>query len=319
MIPTKKDLHYDKLLTNLLIGYRNKKFSWPELSPIINTNGRESDKYATYPKKDWFRNTAEVAAPSGPVPIGGFTVSDDSFTTKEYIQGTTLADQTLQNANEIHKVRTRKNKARWCVNAINIKMEVDLAAVIDTTGAWGTDMTGATSADSTHCIYWSDFDNSTPIDDIEAAKDVIQLSTAEDPNVFFIARPVWTKVKRNPEILDLLGAHERGIATPELLAQAFEFDKVVIGQSIYNSANAAQDEVMTRCWGDNALLLYVTKTPSEEDPTAVYTFQAQDLIIRSWREDNINMRKSEVFEASINQGYKVVASDLGYFFSQVIV
>jgi len=310
MKPTKADMHVDKLLTNLLIGYRNKKYVWSDVAPIVNTNGRTSDKYATYPLADWFRKTAEVAAPSGPVPIGGFSVSTDSFTTSLYIQGTTLADEDVANANEIHKTRIRKNKARWCVDRIEMKMEADLADTIDTTGVWGTDNTTATD--------WDDYDNSTPVEDIETARDTIQLNTAEDPNVFLTNRKVWTKLKRNPEILDLLGANERSLATPELLASQFELEKIIIGSALYNSAKEGQTASMSRIWGDNALLLYVTNTPSEQDPTAVYTFQAQPLQIRSWREDGVNMRKSEVFEATINQGYKVVASDLGYFFSSII-
>lgn len=310
MKPTKRDMHVDKLLTNLLIGYSNKKYIWSDCSPIINTNGRESDKYATYPLADWFRNTAEVAAPSGPIPIGGFSVSTDSFKTNLYIQGTSLADDEIRNANEIHKQRIRKNKARWCVDRIQMKMDVDFATAADGTSIWGTDNTTATD--------WDDYDNSTPVEDLDTAIDAIQLATAETPNTFVTSRPVWTKLKRNPEMLDLLGANERAFITPDLLASQFELSKVVISNALYNSAKEGQTASMSRIWGDNALLLYVTTTPSEEDPTAIYTFQAEPLKVRSMRVDNPTMRKSEVFEATINQGYKVVSSDLGYYFSSII-
>jgi len=310
MKPTKNDMHLDKLLTNLLIGYSNKSYIYQDLSPIINTNGRETDTYATYPLADWFRNTAEVAAPSGPVPLGGFSVSSDSFKTHLYIQGTSLADDDVRNANEIHKARVRKNKARWCLDRIQMRMDVDLAAVVDINGVWGTTNTTATD--------WDDYDNSTPVEDIDTAIDTIQLATAQVPNVFQTNRPVWTKLKRNPEMLDLLGANERAFITPDLLAGQFDLGKVVISNSLYNSAKEGQDAVMERIWGDNALLLYVTTTPSEEEATAAYTFQAEPLLVRSWREDNINMRKSEVFEATINQGYKIVSADLGYRFSSII-
>ena len=309
MKPTMRDMHEDKLLTNLLIGYSNKSYIYSELSPIINTNGRISDKYATYPLADWFRNTAEVAAPSGPIPVGGFSISTDSFTTQLYIQGTTLADDELRNANEIHKTRIRKNKARWCLDRIQMRMDIDLAAVIDI-DAWGTNNTTATD--------WGDYDNSVPVEDIDTGIDTIQLDTAQTPNIFQTNRPVWTKLKRNPEILDLLGANERAITTPELLASQFDLDKIVISSSLYNSAKEGQSASMARIWGNNALLLYVTTTPSEEDATAVYTFQAEPLKVRTLRVDNQTMRKTEVFEATINQGYKIVATNLGYRFESII-
>jgi len=310
MLPTHNDVHEDKILTNICTAYRSTDWIWDMVFPVVDTGGRLSDKYYTFTKGDWLRNDAEVLAPGDPAPISGFRVSTDSFSCNEYGIAAQMPKQTLENADAPLQQSLLNQQGIWCTDTINRKMEVDLATTIFTTSVWGTDNTSATD--------WDDFDSSTPIDDVIGGADTIQGNTGKDPNTLIIGQQVWSKLKRNPEILSVLGANERGAVTADMLANFLEVDRLLVGRAVYNTANEAQTASLSRAWGKNALLLYVTPQPGIMTPTAGYTFRAHPLRIYTWYEDNATHKELYFVRATISQGYKVVGSDLGYFFSSVV-
>jgi len=319
MQPTHTDVHNDKILTNLLLAYSFTDVIWPEVAGIVPTNGRESDKFYVFDKKHALSKDASVIAPGDPAPIRGFTVSTDDYTTNEYAISTFIADRTIKNADAPLKQQLRNAAAAACMDDIQRLMEYDCAAAFFTTEVWDTDITGhASTDDATNDIQWSDPDSSTPIDNVIDGKDTIQTNAGRSPNRMVIGQQVWNELQRNPEILICLGAQERGFVTIDMLAQFLELDKVLVGKAVYNSANIGQDVSISRIWGKHALLYYYNPAPAMMSPAACYTFQAQPVQVRRWREDNSMHRKVEFVEASIIQGYEVTGTDLGYFWSGIV-
>lgn len=318
-LPTHNDVHNDKILSNLLVSWRFTDFIWPEVAGVVNTGGRESDQYFTLDKKYSLSKDAGVIAPGDPAPIRGFGVSTDSFSENEYAISTFIADRTLKNADPPLKQQLRNAAAISVMDDIQRKMEYDVAAVVFVAEVWDTDITGSgTTDDATNDIYWDDFDSSTPIDNVIDGKDAIQSASGKLPNRLLLGQQVWNKLQRNPEILICLGANERGFITIDMLAQFLELDKILVGSAVYNSANEGQDESISRIWGKNALLYYYTPSPKMLDTAAVFTFQAQPVQVYRWYEHNSNKRKVEFVEASVIQGYKIVDSALGYFWSGIV-
>jgi|GEM_PF-2717377 len=311
MLPTKNDVHTDKVLTNVLTAYRNPSWIWDQFAPIIDTGGRESDKYYTFPKADWLRQDADIVAPGAPAPISGFRISSDTFSCEEYAISAELPDRVLNNADDVLKQNLRQSQAIWCADQVNSKIEKKLADTVFTSDVWGTTNTTATD--------WDDYDSSTPIDDIETAKWTIMSNTGMDANTIVLGAEVWKDLKRNPEVLDLLGAHERGTMTPETLAALLDVNRILVGKASYTATKEGQSSItISKVWGQNALVAYVPSAPGIMTPAAAYTFQAQSIQGRRWREDNASHRKTEFVEASIILGFKLVGSDLGYYFSGIV-
>jgi len=307
-LPSVNDAHVDQLLTNLLIGYKNKKYIYHDIFPIINTGGVESGSYGIFTQADQFRNEAEIIAAGGPYPMGGFRVSTTTFSTEEIGMGTDLPDRTLANASGAFKKSMRMAKAQWCADRVEMKREITLAADIFTTGKWATDDTTATD--------WSDFSNSDPLSDINTAQYTIAAATGETPNVFVLGLEGWSNLKINPSVLDLLGANERGKITLDILANHLEVDKVVVGRAIYNTTTEGQDASYSNCWGQNALLLYVNQaTPDPWTASAGYIFQSAPMRITTWREGS---RDTEFFRARIIEDRKITGTNFGYFWSGIV-
>jgi len=316
---TSSNVHEDKILANLLVGWRFDDFVWPEVSGKVLTGGRESDSYYTVDKKYSLSKDAGVIAPGDPAPIQGFGVSTDSFTMNEYAISTFLADRTIKNADAPLKQQLRNMAAVSVMDDIHRKIEFDVAAATFDTSIWDTDITGSTTTDdATHRIQWNDYNSSTPVDDFIDGKSVIRKATAKTPNRAIINDDVWDALQRNPEILVCLGAQERGFVTIDMLAQFLGLDKVVVGSTSYNSANEGQTATITSIWGKNALLYYYTPAPQMLSTSSVLTFEAQPIQVRRWREDDSTHRKVEFVEASVIQGYKIVDSGLGYFWDGIV-
>jgi len=310
MLPTKNDAHVDSVLTNILLAYRSADWIWPDLAPIIDTGGRESDKYYIYNKGDWLRNAAERIAPGAPAPISGFRLSSSSYSVEEYGISAELPDRVLDNADAVLKQKLRQSQATWVTDLANRKIEVNLAAVAFAS-SWGTNSTSETN--------WDVYDTATPIDDIEKAKWTVMGNTGLEPNTLVLGAEVWKDLKRNPEVLDMLGSQERGVMTTQTLAGLLDLKKILVGKAVYNTANeGVTTPVLAAAWGQNALLVYVPDSPGLMVPSAMYTFQAQPLVIRRWREDNASHRKVEFVESSIIQDSKITGSDLGYYFSGIV-
>jgi len=302
--PVKQSVYIDKALTNISIAYRNRSYIWDQIFPAVRVD-KESGKYWVFTQGDWFRDEAAVRAPGDEAPKSGFTLSTSSYNCEEYALATDLPDRTLDNADAA--LRLRVSKTEFVTDKILLRMERQLASEIFTTGIWGTDNTTATD--------WDDTTNSTPIEDVMTAIDTIALATGIEPNTLVLGREVWKALKVHPDIKDVIKYTQKAIPTPDLLAQIWDLERVLIGRAIYNSAAEGATPSYSAVWGKHALVCHVAPNPGLMTPSAGYTFLARPFRVRRWRDD---AKEAEIIEASIIVDFVVTGSGLGYFFSSIV-
>lgn len=303
--PALSNVHVDQALSRISIAYKNPTYIWDQVAPVINVD-KESDKYYIFTQGDWFRDEAKIRAEGTAAPVSGFTLSTSSYACVEYALATKLADRTLANADAALDLRA--SKAAFVTDKVQLRMERDLAANFFTTGVWGTDNTTATD--------WDTFGADTPLQDIQLAVDTIRTATGADANTLILGATTWSKgLKWNPDLTELIKYTQRGIATPELLATALDFKKVLIGKAIYNTAAEGAPPAYADIWGDNALVLYVPPAAGLMTPSAMYTFVSRPFRVRRWQND---VEEAEYVEASIVADFVKTGAGLGYFFSDLI-
>jgi hypothetical protein len=133
-------------------------------------------------------------------------------------------------------------------------------------------------------------------------------------------------IRNNEDIKDRLKyvmPFKEADITDELLAQVLGVGTYKVGRATYNSAKEGLTPVMQYVYPtDKAALYYAAPNPGLMVPTAGYTFVWSNLIpggagstITSWRD---NDRKSQKIEIEAADDQKLVASDLGVFFSDVL-
>jgi hypothetical protein len=110
-----------------------------------------------------------------------------------------------------------------------------------------------------------------PTTDIEDAKEAVRASIGMDPNTVMLSAKAMKACKANPQILDRIKYTGRDTVTPELLADLWEVERVVVGKAVtFDDKGTTPADV----WGNNAVIAYAPATPAgQEEPSYGYTYR----------------------------------------------
>jgi hypothetical protein len=158
---------------------------------------------------------------------------------------------------------------------------------------------------------WTD-PTSTPIDDIEAGRAQIRRASGSLPNRILMGYEVWTKLKRNAQVLNELNGER---ATVQNVAELFEVESILIGSVLYNTTTEGQTEVLGDRWGKDVLLYYQPPRPNLRVPGFGYQLVVQPLRVFRYREPRINC---DVIRVTEIRAEKIVAITLGYLLKNVV-
>lgn len=310
MRPTTSQVHYDGILQNISILYKNGDYIGDNISPIIPVEFQE-DNYYIFSKADEFRDTAGYRAPGTSSNRDGFALSTDSYKCREIAQSTRLEDETRANADRV--LRIESAKTRFVTNKIALKHEILTEAVFMTTTNWDNSATPS--------VLWDDYTNSDPITDIETAIDAVESANGYSANTIVIAKDVWKKLKHHPQLIGRLSNDTTRILTLDDLRRIFEFENIYIGKASKNTKQLGQTASYSAIWTGDVWIGYINKNPGLEEASAVYTY-SWDYTgsrggepagftrgVRRWRDENIH---SDIIEAYQSFDMKITGSDLGY-------
>lgn len=333
--PAVNEVHVDSILTNMSVGYRQGAGAYIAgvAAPSIPVD-KKSDLYYVYDKGDWFRDEAEERAPSTESAGSGYRVGTDQYSCKVYAFHKDVDDQTR--ANYDNPMDPDREATEFVTQRMLMRMERDWAATCFTTGVWGTDYTGvASSPTGNQFIQWNDA-ASTPVKTIETAKTSMLSTTGYLPNTLVLGYQVYEQLKQHPSIYDRTKYTTSDNITLEILARFFEVDRVVVPTVIVNTGNrnnaAAQipstgtgggTNTFSFVHGKAALLMYSAPTPGLLSPSATYRFEwrgvsdglGQTVGISRFRMPQL---RSERIESQMAWTHKVVAKDLGIFFTSAV-
>lgn len=319
--PTLADVHIDQALTNISVAYMqsNDTFVASKVFPVIPVD-KQTNKYFTFPKEAWFKDEARKRTDGTETAGSGYTVSTDSYSCDVWGFHKDLGAQLRANADA--QINLERGAVQFVTQRMLMRQELQWVADYFVGSIWGTTVTGATNF-----VRWSDYINSDPVEDIENAKETILSTTGFMPNTIVMGYQVWRKLKNHPDIYDRLkgagGAGPRTI-TKQQVAAIFEVDNIYVPQGI----QATNVEGETAAWsflqGKHLWIGYVNPSPGMEMPSAGYTFHwtgisgglGSAIAIDSYE---IRTLKTIRYEAEMAFDNKLVAADLGYFMSGVVV
>lgn len=211
----------------------------------------------------------------------------------------------------------------WVSRQMLLKKEILWVNQVFTTGVWGTDVTGvAAGPTGNQVLQWNNA-NATPIQDVDTWRLSIAQNTGFLPNTLVLGPQAYVQLKNHPTILDRIKYTQRGIVTPDLLAELFDIDNVYIPYVIQNTAAEGLTGVYSFLYGKSALLMYVNPNPGLMTPSAGYTFAWTGLLgaaangvrMKSFRMDHI---ESDRVEGEMAIDMHVVGAPLGVFFATVV-
>jgi hypothetical protein len=137
---------------------------------------------------------------------------------------------------------------------------------------------------------------------------------------------VYKALRNHADVLDRI-KYTQGpaIPTPNLLAQLFDVDKVLIAQAVKNTAAKGATESTDFIYGKHALLAYAAPSPGLKQPTAGYIMAWTGLEgagaygNRMYRipMDHLGLGTTRI-EGEMAYDCELVASSLGVFFNGIV-
>lgn len=307
-----------KPLANFVVGYENSDLINEELFPVLPVDD---------PKGFYWSYGKEV-----------FTIEDDY-----------RADRSRANAVDHDFTRVEYSTKEHALNHDVSWKERDAAAkagapfrpyrraatVVSAKLALGRESTVANMIRATANItqnvtlsgtsQWSDYTNnvSDPLLNIRTGRNAIRASTGSLKGLLAVVPySVFEILTYHPKVLDKMSTTGAKILSEELLAQLMRVDRVIIPESIYNTANPGQTPTMSDVWGKDVILARVDKTDLDMSVTLGRNFRLRwDSVggltaeARRWTESD---RKTDVVEAAYEEDPRFIATDAAYLIKAAI-
>jgi hypothetical protein len=314
-LPTINDVQaVDPVLTNMLVAYMQAatRFVASRVFPEVPVE-KDSGTYYIVTKKYFMSDTMLPRAPGDDFTRSGFGVSTTTYTTLQQALATPIADEVR--ANSQVPMELESLAIEWLALKNLIKKERAFAADFMTTSVWETD-------DDNSTTDWDDFSNGDPVADIKTAIRTISNSTGYKANTLVCGAIVDDALTNHPDILDRIKYVQVASAgnVTNAMADVFGLESYLPAIASYNSADEGQSFTASAIIDDDALVTYVK-------PGSVGTFSVTAGKTFTWlpgggsglisvaREDT---KDSDLVKMKAQWDQKAVATDLGYFFSDVV-
>ncbi|MGE0289038.1 MAG: hypothetical protein AB7I42_23065 [Bradyrhizobium sp.] len=316
--PTQGAVHVDAVLTNVSVAYVQNatNFIAAKVFPAVPVQ-KQTDKYFTYTKGDWFRDEAKLRPDSTESEGSGYGLSTATYSCDVFAFHKDVGEQVLKNAD--NPLNPMRDAAMFVTQRMMLRQEIQWVTDCFATSVWATD--------STPTNLWSSYTTSDPISDVETGKTTILKNTGFEPNTLVLGYEVFVKLKHHPDIIDRMSggatSGNMALAAEEHLSRIFGVDRVLVAKAVKNTGNEGESNSFAFTHGKHALLCYVNPSPGILAPSAGYTFQWTG--VSDGFGTNIGITtipmpalKADRVEGQISFDNKVVATDLGYFFNSAV-
>jgi hypothetical protein len=303
----------DPVLTNMLVGYQQAetRFVASRMFPVVPVE-LQGFTYYTFTKKYWFLDEMKSRTPGAAYARSGYSLTSSTGYANTWGLEHPIPDEVEKN-NQV-PMSLHQAGVKWLAQQSLIRKERAFSADFMVTGVWGTDDSNATTD-------WDDFTNGDPFNDVLTAKRTISNSTGLDANTMTLGYIVHVGLQNHPDIVDRIKhVQVAGLGNVETaLKSLFDLKDYNVAKASYNSANEGQAGTYAAIIDDDALICYCTPTPGLFEASAGYTFawagHGGTGSIYTYREDQTD---SDILKIKEGWDQKVVASDVGYFFSDVV-
>lgn len=315
--PTQSAVHVDAVLTNISVAYMQmaSNFIASRVFPVVNV-AKQTDKYFVYTKNDWFRDEMQMRPDATESAGSGYGLSTATYSCDVWSLHKDIGNQTRANADS--PLDLDRDATQFLTQRGLLRQETQFVTDYFATSIWGTDVVGGANF-----TVWSTYATSDPIDDVETGKTTVLSTTGFEPNTLVLSYEVFQKLKHHPDIVDRIKYTSSENITPQMMARLFELDNVYVARAVKATNVEGETAAYSFAHGKNALLCYVNPNPGLLAPSAGYTFNwsgvsaglGENVAISSFYIDELKADRIEIEMAFDN---KVVAADLGYFFSGAV-
>jgi len=313
---TGHDIHIDQPLSEILINYRPAGSIVDKVFPIVPV-GKQSNVYYQFTQADLWRIPDTTRSQLTAAKMVDFNVSSDTYYAKNYALATGVSIEDAVNADEV--LRLRETKALFIADLLTLDWENRVAALVTNSSNVGTVTTVASGA-------WGAFETAGPLVDIDVAIRSVRGATGYTPNRMVMGWDAWNAMKYNKFIRQMLfpaagGAAGAGIPNTQQVANLFNFDEVLVGGTMRNTAAEGLSISLADIWGPHCLVYYAPPRPSRETPSYGYTFRWTAPGIANMTVEDLGFDrrlKGNILDIGFYQDEKLTGTNLGTWISSVM-
>lgn len=300
----------DPALTAIAVAYRNQAYIADTVAPRIPVD-KQRFTFIQYSADTMFnRPDSRVGRRSKPneVHLDALEVTDS---TEDFALDGGVPSADEENADG--RYDPLGNEVMFLQELIALDREARVAGIVFNNATYDAALRQTLSGTA----QFSDYTNSDPISVINDALDAPLVR----PNQMVIGQRAWTRFRAHPRIVAaVMGTGVRdGNASRQAVAELFELDEVIVGQSRMNSAKRGQAPSLTRLWGPHIALLHKAPVPQAKGATTFMgSFQWGDRIASQWEDKNMGMRGGTVVRTGESLRERVIAAQAGYFIQNAV-
>lgn len=336
--PTVSAVHIQAALSQIATAYLQTadKYVADRIFPIVPVQ-HQADKYFQFSKDDFFRDEAQIRADTDESAGGGFNLGNASYSANVWAYHIDIGEQTRRNADPAVDMDVAATK--FDMQKMLIRKDRFFVSQYIKTGVWTAQTDAVGTAGGTPGTatppFWNDDANGDPFTDVANAQTNILQSTGFEANTFLQTYPVYQALRKHPLVVDRIKYTTRADAskiTPDLLAGAFDVERVEVSKAVYNSAPESATAIpgtpsgtYAFIAGKNAWVGHVAPAPGLMVPSAGYVFAWSGLT----NMNNMGVRVSQIpmpwrglgtvrTEAEMAFDMQAVGTDLGAFFSNIV-
>lgn len=323
-MPTVQQVHIDKLLTNISIGYSNEQYISDKVFPALPVS-KQSDKYYAHGMEK-FRVHDDLRAPGTEANEINWSLSKDQYFTEGHALRHRIPDEEKQNADDIFDLETEGTEL--VTEGILINKEVDAANMVLNPANYHNDL--VTTMGTTGPKKWSDFANSDPVMDIHKAKQILHKKSGIRPNTLIMSEQVFNTLKMHPKLVEIIKYVQKGIVTEDLMKAAFGVQNFLVGSAlksdVMNPGQVGTNGVhqgfdnLDYVWGNSVVLAYIAPRPGKKQVSLGYSFDWNKdgngaTQVRKWYEVGT---RSTVVEAEKWYAHKMISNVAGFLFTDAV-
>jgi hypothetical protein len=306
-------------LTAIALAYSNRSYIADEVLPRVPVGSREF-KWFEHNRDDMFTVPETMVGRKGVPNEVQFGATEKPGFVKDYGLDDLVPNEDLDTAPPGYDPMGRATEGVAELIALDRELRArDLVFNANTYPAANRTTLSGTS-------QWSDYTNSDIYTAVNTARDGMLMA----PNIGVIGKLAWSKVRVHPKITAALAPSATGNtgtsnaqgapATLQAVADLLELDRILVGESWVNTAKPGQPANIQRIWGKHMALLHINPIASIRGNAITFGYTAEygNRVSGSIPEPKVGLRGAQRVRVGESVNEIVCASDVGYFFQNII-
>lgn len=306
---TGRDLHIDKMLTQIAINFRPSNYIVDQIAPIVPV-AKETDLYPVFSRAE-ARSIQDTRRARGTkAKLITRSVSSDGYKVENFALGQSIVLEDRVNIDPAYEAELYSGATQHITGLLMNDWENRVIRAVSSTSNVATGFLPASS--------WAGAGANAgdPISHIMQMIEEHQARTGEAPNSILMGWKAWKTFRRNYHARNFLFGNNNGggLVTRQRAQELFEVDRFLVADAFFNTANEAQAEVLTSPFADKVLVYYAPTSPSREVPSFMYSFRwaapgLPNMTVERHPYDTET--KSEKVEVGYYQSEKIVGASYG--------